>query len=236
MKELIDKLIKEGYLKTPLIIKAFKKIKREDFVLEDLKSEADINAPLPIGYGQTISQPLTVAFMLELLHPQPGDKILDIGAGSGWQTAMLAYIVSQHGNPKSEILNPKQIPNSNNQNPKQTGRVFAIERIPELVEFGKKNVGKYNFVEKGIVEFICGDASQKATFDPIRDEISNGVNKIIAAAATERIPETWKEQLKIGGRLVTPVQSSIWLLVKKSKNEFDEKEFPGFAFVPLIGE
>ncbi|MDP2934232.1 MAG: protein-L-isoaspartate O-methyltransferase, partial [bacterium] len=87
MEELIKQLIKDGYLKTPLIIGAFEKIKREDFVPDDLKGEADINAPLPIGYGQTISQPLTVAFMLELLQPKPDDKILDIGSGSGWQTA-----------------------------------------------------------------------------------------------------------------------------------------------------
>jgi len=214
IEELINKLIKEGYLRTPLIIEAFKKIRREDFVPEGFRNEADINAPLPIGYGQTISQPLTVAFMLELLQPEPGEKILDIGAGSGWQAAMLAYCVGDKG------------------------KIFAIERIPELVEFGKKNVAKYNYIEKGIVEFICGDGSKKATFDPIRDEISNGVNKIIAAASTKEIPQIWKEQLKIGGRLVTPVQSSIWLLIKNpptgGREKFNEKEFPGFAFVPLI--
>lgn len=91
MEELINDLIKQGYLKTPLIIEAFKNIKRKDFVSADLKDQADVNAPLPIGYSQTISQPLTVAFMLELLQPKPGEKILDIGAGSGWQTALLAY-------------------------------------------------------------------------------------------------------------------------------------------------
>ena len=226
MDELINQLIKQGYLKTPLIIEAFRKIKREDFVLEELKEEADINAPLPIGYGQTISQPLTVAFMLELLQPQPRDKILDIGSGSGWQTALLAYIVSQQGNSKSQAPNSKQIQNPNDQNLKH-GKIYAIERIPELIEFGKKNVTKYNFIEKGIVEFILGDGSKgfakEAPFD-----------KIIVAASAQEIPETWKEQLKVNGRLVTPVQSSIRLLIKKSDKEFEEQKFPGFAFVPLI--
>jgi len=210
MEELIDQLIREGYLKTSLIIEAFRRVKREDFVPEDLKGEADINAPLPIGYGQTISQPLTVAFMLELLQPKPGDRILDIGSGSGWQTALLAYCVQP------------------------TGKVFAIERISELAEFGKRNVTKYNFIEKGVAEFIWGDGSKKATFDPIRDEISNGVNKIIAAASAQKVPQYWKEQLKIGGRIVAPIKESIWLFVKISEDKFEEQEFPGFAFVPLI--
>jgi len=190
-------------LKTPKIIEAFRKIRREDFLPEELKEEASINAPLPIGYGQTNSQPLTVAFMLELLEPKEEDKILDIGAGSGWQTAMLAYIVGDKG------------------------KVLAIERIPELVEFGRQNVAKYSFIEKGIVEFVCGNASKF---------VSNGVDKIIAAASAKKIPDAWKEQLKIGGRLVVPVQSSIWLLIKKSQADFEEQEFPGFAFVPLIEE
>lgn len=202
---LIDGLIREGYLKTSRIIDAFRAIDRADFVPDDLKSEAYINAPLPIGRGQTISQPLTVAFMQELLEPQGGDKILDIGSGSGWQTALMAHIVG-----------PK-------------GKVFAIELIPEIMEFGKGNVAKYNFIEKGIVKFLCLDGSKglpgEAPFD-----------KIIAAAAAEKIPEAWKKQLKVGGKLVTPVGSSIWLLEKIGKDKFKEKEFPGFAFVPFISK
>jgi protein-L-isoaspartate(D-aspartate) O-methyltransferase len=204
MEELINQLVKDGYLKTSLIVEAFKKIRREDFVTEDLKDEADINAPLSIGYGQTISQPLTVAFMLELLQPQPGEKILDIGAGSGWQVAMLAYCVGKKG------------------------RIFAIEIIPELAEFGKKNIAKYNFIENGIVEVICGDGSRGLEKEALFD-------KIIAAASATREPEELKKQLKIGGRLVIPIEESIWLFVRRDSDNFEKQEFPGFAFVPLIG-
>jgi len=204
---LIDNLIEENWLKTPRIIEAFKKIKRVDFLPEDIKNLAEFNEALPIGFGQTISQPLVVAFMIEQLQPQPGDKILDVGSGSGWTTALLAEIVGLKG------------------------KVIAIEVIPELMEFGKKNVEKYNFVEKGVVEFICADGSKgykkAAPFD-----------KILASAAAPEVSGAWKEQLKIKGRVVTPIGSSIWLFIKNpptgGEREFTEREYPGFAFVPLI--
>ena len=222
---LIDSLIKEGWLKTPLIIRAFQKIKREDFLPADIKNLAELNEALPIGFGQTISQPLVVAFMLELLQPQPGEKILDVGSGSGWTAALLAYIVSQKRNLKSQTLDPKQISNFNDQNSK--GKVVAIEVIPELKEFGEKNVKKYNFIKKGIVEFICADGSQgykkEAPFD-----------KILISASAKNISKAWEEQLKIGGRIVVPMGYSIWLFVKKSEKEFQKTEYPGFVFVPLV--
>ena len=200
---LIDNLISEGWLKSPRIIEAFRKIKREDFLPEHLKDLAHLNEALPIGYGQTISQPLVVALMLELLEPKEGEKILDIGSGSGWTTALLAYIVGDKG------------------------RVVAIEIIPELAEFGKKNVAKYNFIEKGTVEFICGDGSQGYEKEMPFDKI------LVSATASECYP-AWKKQLKIGGKIVVPIGSSIWLFSKKSENRFDQVEYPGFVFVPLI--
>ena len=198
--DLINSLIQDGWLKTPKIIDAFRKIKRVDFMIEETKNLAEFNEALPISCGQTISQPLTVAFMLEQLQPEPCQKILDIGSGSGWTSSLLAHIVGDKG------------------------KVIAVEIIPELKEFGEKNAAKYNFKN---VEFICIDASRgykkQAPYD-----------RILASASSQELPGAWKEQLKVGGRIVAPVGNSIWTLIKKSEKNFKEIEHPGFVFVPLV--
>ena len=201
MKQLIENLIRKEILKTPKIIDAFYRVDRMDFVLEESRYEAYSDRPLSIGFGQTISQPLTVAFMLELLQPQVGEKILDIGSGSAWQSCLLADIVGRNG------------------------KVFAIERIVEIYEFGKENSKKYNFKN---LKFILGDGSRGYEKEAPYDKI------IVAAAAFEKIPIELKKQLVNAGRLVIPVNNSIWLIVKKKNNKYTAKEFPGFAFVPLI--
>ena len=200
---LVEELIRDGWLRTPRLIEAFQKIERKDFMPEEVKGFSQANEAFPIGHGQTISQPSVVAFMLEQLQPKAGEKILDIGSGSGWTTALLAYIVGSKG------------------------RVIAIEIIPQLKEFGEKNVSKYNFLEKKIVKFVCGDGSkgfkEEAPFD-----------KILVSASAKKIYSAWKKQLKIGGRIVSSVKFSIWRVEKKSETEFEEKEYPGFVFVPLV--
>src|SRR3989338_7282497 len=95
--ELILYLQTSGVLKTPALLRAFRAVDRGQFVPLEDRAVAYVDAPLPIGHGQTISQPSTVAFMLERLQPAEGMRILDVGCGSGWTTALLSAVVGASG-------------------------------------------------------------------------------------------------------------------------------------------
>ncbi len=123
------------------LLEQFDKLPREQFVSPALAGEAYDDFPLPIGSGQTISQPYVVALMLEELSPQPGDRVLDVGAGSGYQTAILAGLASE---------------------------VFAVERIEELADLARSNLEKMG-IENATI--LTGDGTlgwpDKAPFDKI---------------------------------------------------------------------
>lgn len=99
---------------------AFAAHPRSGFLPEHLQAEADYDGPLPIGCGQTSSQPRTVAAMLRLLEVAPGQRVLDVGSGSGWTTALLAQLVGP------------------------AGAVHGVELEPELVRFGRANLAATN--------------------------------------------------------------------------------------------
>lgn len=121
MQVLVDEMIFSDRLESPEIIDAFREVDRKYFVPESFEEHIYVDAPLPIGNNQTISQPSTVAFMFEQLEPDEGNKVLDIGSGSGWTTALLCHIVGEKGS------------------------VTGLERMDVLVEQGKENLSKLQF-------------------------------------------------------------------------------------------
>ncbi|MBK8462208.1 MAG: protein-L-isoaspartate O-methyltransferase [Nigerium sp.] len=97
---------------------AFAAVPRAGFLPPDVRRHAASDRPLPIGYGATNSQPWTVRSMLALLDARPGDRVLDVGSGSGWTTGLLAHLVGPDG------------------------EVVGVEIVPELVAMGRRNLGE----------------------------------------------------------------------------------------------
>jgi protein-L-isoaspartate(D-aspartate) O-methyltransferase len=93
-QRMVDQQLKPRGIKDERVLAAMAKVPREDFVPVDERSDAYEDGPLPIGYDQTISQPYIVGFMTEQLRPKPGDRVLEIGSGSGYQAAILAELVA----------------------------------------------------------------------------------------------------------------------------------------------
>jgi protein-L-isoaspartate(D-aspartate) O-methyltransferase len=119
-KFMVERQIKVRGVKNPVVLEAMAKVGRHRFLPENLQAFAYADEPQPIGDGQTISQPYIVALMTEMLEPKPEDRVLEVGAGSGYQTAILAELVSH---------------------------VYTLEIIPALAERSRellKNLGYKN--------------------------------------------------------------------------------------------
>jgi protein-L-isoaspartate(D-aspartate) O-methyltransferase len=154
----------------------------------------------PIGAGQTISQPYTVAFQTQLLNVSPNSKILEVGTGSGYQAAVLLEMGAQ---------------------------VFTIERQRELYVKAQQILPKIGYHPR----FFFGDGYKGlSTYGPF--------DGIVVTAGAPYIPDNLKQQLKVGARLVIPVskgEHQVMTVVEHvSENEFDEKQYGMFSFVPLL--
>lgn len=200
-RQLIKNLKREGVLKTPSIIDAVKTINRCDFVDTKYKNVAYDDFPIQIGYGQFVPQPHTIIFMIEHLNIKEGDKILEIGSGSGWALAILGKVVGK------------------------SGSVYGVERIPELVKLGKKNIAKYNkFKNIEIFQASAGlGLEDHAPYD-----------KILVSATCNTLPQELVKQLKIGGFMIIPIESTMCKITCKSKTSTDIERYTGVSFVPLV--
>lgn len=214
---LIQSLKSEGILKSKIIEDALVHVKREDFLWHGTpKSAAYFDEPMSLGdTGQTISAPHMIVMMLEELLLSSGKKVLEIGTGSGYNAALITYLVSSG---VSETKEPF---------------VVTIERNPSLVEFARENIRKTGF--SSFCRVVEGDGSLGY---PQEDE-RELYDRIVVTAGAPRVPAFLKKQLRVGGILEVPVGGDGWqrltILRKNSKHELEQRRSVECVFVPLIG-
>ncbi|MFX0034789.1 MAG: protein-L-isoaspartate(D-aspartate) O-methyltransferase [Candidatus Hermodarchaeota archaeon] len=212
-KRLVDNLKDRGILTKPEVIKAMLKVPRHKFLPDDAKSGAYMDSPLSIGLGQTISAPHMNAMMCEYLELKEGEKVLEIGTGSGYHAALCAELVSP----------------VDSENP---GHVFTIERHEELANSARESLKVTGY--ENSVTVIHGDGTlgypEEAPYDKI----------LVTAASPTKLPLPLRDQLKNGGILCIPAGSKSFTqnlyIIKKSGDNFDSKKITGVRFVPLIGK
>lgn len=195
-----------GTIKDKRLIKAFKDVPREKFIRQVHMKDAYGDFPLPIGHGQTISQPTTVMIMTEALELNPGDKVLEVGAGSGYQAAII-----------SEMVGTK-------------GTVISTEIVSELVVFATENLKSAGIKN---VEVVCWDGSKgyekQAPYDKI---IVTAACPKIPKPLVEQLKEGGILVAPVGSL----VFGQKMLKVKKVKGVLQEQNLGRFVFVPLKGE
>ncbi len=193
-EELIDSLKKQGV--SPKIINAFSQVQRENFVPENLQNYAYEDIPLPIETGATISQPSTVAFMLNLLEIKSDSKVLEIGSGSGYALTLISFLTNND--------------------------IYGVEINQRLAVKSReilKDSKRMHIINKSGIEGL----PENSPYD-----------RILVSAAFHSLYKirSLLSQLKDNGILVAPVNDKIYQ-IKKIDGKITEKEFPGFAFVPM---
>jgi len=184
------------------VLDAINTIPRHQFLDSSFLKFAYQDQAFPIGSGQTISQPYTVAFQTQLLEVKKGEKILEVGTGSGYQACVLAEMGA---------------------------KVFTIERQKNLFDKTKKLLELLKY--RRIKTFYGDGYKGLPTFGPF--------DKAIVTAGAPFIPNELLTQLKIGGKLVIPVDLEPGLqemicITRISENDYDQKKHGKFRFVPML--
>jgi protein-L-isoaspartate(D-aspartate) O-methyltransferase len=202
--EMVERNIIARGVRDQLVLDAMRKVPRELFLPKNLSEFAYEDSPLPLAGEQTISQPYIVAFMAEALMLKGGEKVLEIGAGSGYAAAVLSVIAAD---------------------------VYTVERLGQLADKAAATLAELGYDN---VHVLHGDGTrgwpEHAPYDAI-----------VVAAGGPQVPESLKEQLKIGGRLVMPVGADqrtqeLVRVTRISTNEYRSEDIADVRFVPLIGE
>ncbi|MDA3929112.1 MAG: protein-L-isoaspartate(D-aspartate) O-methyltransferase [Prolixibacteraceae bacterium] len=198
-KRLVETIVSKG-ISNQNVLNAIGNIPRHLFMESGFVNFAYKDQAFPIGAGQTISQPYTVAFQSQLLQVKPNDKILEVGTGSGYQAAVLVELGAL---------------------------VYTIERQQELYVKVQQLLPSIGYHPR----FFYGDGYKGLpTYGPF--------DGIIVTAGAPFVPQDLLDQLKIGARLVIPVDNGdhqiMKVITRVDENEFDEQHYGNFAFVPLL--
>jgi protein-L-isoaspartate(D-aspartate) O-methyltransferase len=204
--ELVDGLLRRGYVSKGEVASALRKVPREEFLPPRLREEAYVDSPLPIGSGQTISAPHMVAMMAEALDLRPGHKVLEVGGGSGYHAAVAAELVSPGGH------------------------VFTVERIPELAEFARDNIARTGYADRVTVILSDGSAGLPAEAPFDRIFVACGAPSV-PGPLKEQLRDGGVMLVPVGGRMYQDL-----VKVQRRGGSYTITSLGGCVFVPLIGE
>jgi len=184
---MVEEQIEGRGIEDPLVLEAMRAVPRHRFVSEDRQDFSYRDHPLPIGYGQTISQPYIVALMTEVLDVEPGDKVLEIGTGSGYQAAVLAQMGLD---------------------------VFTIEIIPDLAVTAESTLrelgygvttraadGYFGWVEEAPFDGIIVTAAPDHVPQPLVDQLAPGAVMVIPVGPIGAVQTLWRFSPNAAGEL-----------------------------------
>ncbi len=205
-EELISYWKTYDIIKDKDVLQAFKDVPRENFVPEKFADQAYIDSPLPIAGGQTISQPSTVMVMTEELKVKTGQKILEVGTGSGYQAAILSKLVGSKG------------------------KIVSTEIVPELVDFARKNLEQSGIENVEVIEHDGSLGYEKgAPYDRII--ITAACPKI-----PEPLIKQLKNGGILLGPVGSILSGQEMIRITKKDDELKEERLGEFLFVPLRGK
>lgn len=204
--ELIERLKRIGYVRSEKVLEAMEKVPRHEFLPPEAREHAYIDSPLHIGLGQTISAPHMVGMMLEVLDLQPGMKVLEIGAGSGYHAALMG-----------ELVRPD-------------GKVYTVERLEELGLRAQETLERVGYSD--IVEVVIADGSNGLPEHAPYDRITvAAAAPEVPEPLKEQLADGGRLLLPVGDRMFQDL-----VLIRRKGDEYTKMDLGEVVFVPLIGE